>query len=92
MDQFKENFKGTATIQVKLRLALEKIAELENIVIDDEAIEAQYKKLADENKMDVEKVKSFIAAESLAGDLKSEKAFAIVRDSAEVTVVEPKAE
>ncbi len=92
MDQFKENFKGTATIQVKLRLALEKIAELENIVIDDEAIEAQYKKLADENKMDVEKVKSFIAAESLAGDLKAEKAFSIVRDSAEVTVVEPKAE
>lgn len=92
MDQFKENFKGTATIQVKLRLALEKIAELENIVIDDEAIEAQYKKLADENKMDVEKVKSFIAAESLAGDLKAEKAFAVVRESAEVTVVEPKAE
>ncbi len=92
IDQFKENFRAPAEIQVKLRLALEKIAELENIEVTEEALEEQYKNLADEHKMDVEKVKSIIAAESLKADIKSEKAFELVKNSAEVTVVEPKAE
>ena len=92
IDQFKENFRAPAEIQVKLRLALEKIAELENIEITEDAIEEQYKALAEEHRMDVEKVKSVIAVESLKADIASEKAFNLVKESAEITVVEPKAE
>ena len=90
LDQFKEGFRKPAEIQVKLRLALEKIAELENIEVDDAALEAEYAKLAEEHKMDVEKVKSVISAESLAKDIKAEKAFDLVKETAEVTETEAK--
>ena len=92
IDQFKENFRAPAEIQVKLRLALEKIAELEKIEIDDAALEEQYKNLADEHKMDVEKVKGIIPAESLKADLAAEKAFELVKTNADITEVEAKAE
>ena len=90
IDQFREGFRKPAEIQVKLRLALEKIAELENIEVDDAALEAEYAKLAEEHKMDVEKVKSVISAESLAKDIKAEKAFDLVKETAEVTETEAK--
>ncbi len=84
MDQFRENFKEAAEKQIKLRLALEKIAQLENIEASPEDIEAEYKKLADEHKMDVEKVKKIIDEKSLSEDIKVEKAFKAVKDSAEI--------
>lgn len=90
IDQFREGFRKPAEIQVKLRLALEKIAELENIEVDDAALEAEYAKLAEEHKMDVEKVKSVISAESLAKDIKAEEAFDLVKETAEVTETEAK--
>lgn len=92
IEQFKEQFRAPAAVQVKLRLALEKIAELENITIDDEALNAEYQKLADEHKMDIERVKAMIPAESLKKDLQVENAFKFVKENADVTVVEPKAE
>ncbi len=84
MDQFRENFKEAAEKQIKLRLALEKIAQLENIEASSEDIEEEYKKLADEHKMDVEKVKKIIDEKSLSEDIKVEKAFKAVKDSAEI--------
>ena len=92
IDQFKENFRAPAEIQVKLRLALEKIAELEKIEITEDALNEQYQKLADEHKMDLERVKAIISADSLKADIASEKAFELVKESAEITEVEAKAE
>ena len=92
IDQFKAQFRKPAEIQVKLRLALEKIAELENIEITEADLNAQYEKYADQYKMDIEKVKEVIPADSLTVDLKVEKAFDLVRENAEVTEVEAKAE
>ena len=57
IDQFKENFKVPAEKQVKLRLALEKIVELENITVTEEDIENEYKEMAENYKMEVEKVR-----------------------------------
>ncbi len=85
IDQFKENFKAPAETQVKLRLALEKIAELESIEVSEDELNEQYQKMADEHKMDVEKVKSIVPAENLKEDLKVEKAFNFVRDNAKIT-------
>ena len=92
IDQFKENFRAPAEIQVKLRLALEKIAELEKIEITEDALNEKYQKLADEHKMDLERVKAIISADSLKADIASEKAFELVKESAEITEVEAKAE
>lgn len=75
-------YRPEAEKRVKIRLALEKIAELENIQVDDEALEAEYNKLAENYKMDVEKVKEIIGKDGLAEDIKVEKAMDLVRENA----------
>jgi trigger factor len=85
MAAFRKTFEDQAQKQVKVRLALEKIAELENINVTDEDIENEYKEMAETYKMELDKVKSVVSAEALAEDLKVEKAFDLVRESAEVT-------
>lgn len=88
IEQFKESFRKPAEVQVKLRLALEKIAEIENIEATEEELEQHYKELAEEHKMDVEKVKSVVPADSLKIDLRIQKAFDFVKANAEITEVE----
>ena len=85
MDQFRATFKEPAATQVKLRLALEKIAELENIEVSEDELEKQYQELADEHKQDIAKVKELISTESLTQDIKVEKAFKFVKENAEIT-------
>ncbi|MCR4779753.1 MAG: trigger factor [Ruminiclostridium sp.] len=85
MEQFRNTFKEPALAQVKLRLALEKIAEIENLEITDEEIEKQYDHYADQYKRTVEDVKKLISEDSLRQDLGVDKAFKFVRENAEVT-------
>ena len=47
-------------------------------------IENEYKKLADSYKAKVEEVKTYIAKDALAEDIKVEKAMQLVRDNAKV--------
>lgn len=82
------SFKPQAERQVKLRLALEKIAELDGIVPTEEEIEAEYSKLAEAYKMEVEQVKNIIPTEDLSKDIAVEKAMGIVRDNAVVKAEE----
>lgn len=87
IEQFKENFKEPAEKQVKLRLALEKIAELESITASDEDVEKEYAEMAENYKMEIDKVKALVTVEALRKDIEVEKAFDIVRDNAEITEV-----
>jgi len=73
MADFRKNFSDRAAQQVKVTLALEKLAELEGVEVSDEDIEAEYVKLAGEH-MTVEQVKMYINAENMRSDLKIEKA------------------
>ena len=93
-NSFRFTFKVQAEKQVKIRLALEKIVEVENITVDDEAVEAEYVKLADAYKMEVEKIKSFVPAEEFVKDLAVNKAIDLIKDTAVITekVVDPAAE
>lgn len=84
MEQFRENFREAATKQIQLRLALEKIAKLENIEAAEEDLEKHYNDLAEEHKMEVEKVKNIISADALSEDVRVEKAFNFVKDNAEI--------
>lgn len=79
------SFRAQAERQVKVRLALEKIAQLENIQPTDEELDAEYEKIAKSYEMEADKVKAFIAKEDLAKDVAVEKAMSIVRDNAVVT-------
>lgn len=87
MDQFRANFTEVAKRQVDLRLALEKIAELENIEVSDEDLEKEYATMAEQYKMELDKVKAAIPAEAVKNDLRIEKALDLVRDSAKVEEV-----
>lgn len=84
-DTLKEMYRPDAERRVKLRLALEKIAEKENFEITADELDAEYNRLAEQYKMDVEDVKKAINGESLSADLKTQKAmdFAVDNSKAE---------
>lgn len=79
-----KSFLPQAERQVKIRLALEQIAKQEELKATDEEVAEEYKKLAENYKIDEEKVRMFIAPEDLQKDLAVEKAVKLVRDSANV--------
>lgn len=87
-DSIRQQFQPQAERQVKVRLALEKIAQLENIHPSDEEIEEEFAKLAKSYEIDVDKVKSFIPKDELVKDIAVQKAVDFVRDNA--VIVEDK--
>ena len=83
-DAVLEMYKPEAEKRVKMRLALEKIAKLEDIKPSEEEIEAEYKKMSESYQMDVEKIKEIIPVESVTEDLSVELAMKLVKDNAVV--------
>jgi trigger factor len=90
MDSFRKTFREQAERQVKIRLALEKIADIEKFEISDDEVEEEYKKYADRYNVDVEKVKVAIAKDTIVNDLQVGKAVDFIRDNA--IIKEEKAE
>ena len=90
IDDFKKSFRPQAEMQVKYRLALDKIVELENIKADEKDIESEYKKMADNYGLEVDKVKAAVPASELEKDIAANKAIDFVKANAVITEVEPK--
>ena len=84
VDQMKEGFRPQAERQVKLRLALEKIAELEGLKAAEEDLDQEYQKIAEQYKMEADKIKELIPAAELEKDICVEKAINLVRDNANI--------
>ncbi len=84
-DSIRQQFQPQAERQVKVRLALEKIAKLEEIVPTAEEIEEEFAKLAKSYEIDADKVKTFIPEDELVKDIVVEKAINLVRDTAVIT-------
>ena len=82
MDAFRKGFREQAEKSVKLRLALEKIAQLENIAPTAEEIDAEFAKFAEQYKMEVEQIKSMIPEGELVKDLAVGKAMDVVKGAA----------
>ena len=85
MAAFRANFAERAEKQVKIRLALEAVAAKENIVASDEEFEAEVKRIADQYKMEPEKVKAVVDAEAVKKDLAINKAIDFIKSKAEIT-------
>ncbi len=85
MEAFRKGFRDQAEKQVKIRLTLEKIAALEEIVPTDEEVEAEYSKMAEQYKLEVEKVKAFIPKSELVKDIAVGKAMVLVKENAEIS-------
>lgn len=85
LEKLKEQYKEQSEKQVKMRLAFEKIAEIEKLEPTSEDIENQYKEFADMYKMDVEKIKASIPEEELIKDIKVKKASEFIKENAKIT-------
>jgi trigger factor len=75
-------YRPQAEKRVKLRLVLEAIARQEDIKADDEALEAEYNKLAEAYNMKADEVKNFVSEDALSEDIRVDKAMQLVRDNA----------
>ena len=84
MGAFRAMFQGQAERQVKTRLALQKVVELEGITVSDKEREEEYAKMAEQYKMEVEKVKAIVSKEALEGDLKISNALEFIKKNAKV--------
>ncbi len=83
-------FRPAAEKQAKISVTLEKIAEVEGITASDEDIEAEFKSLAEQYELEVDKVKEMVPMDELTGSIKTRKAIKVIVDSA--VPVAPKAE
>ncbi len=90
LEQMRDQMRPQAESYVKTRLALEKVAELESIEATTEEIDAEYARLAENYKMEVEQIKSMIPAESLSEDIKVKKAMELVKANAVAPAAEAK--
>lgn len=81
-EKFNEDMKERATAQIKTRLALEKVAEIEEIEVSEEELNAEYEKMAENYKIDVEEIKKFVDEEGMKNDLKISKASDFIIENA----------
>ncbi|MBE6798362.1 MAG: trigger factor [Ruminococcaceae bacterium] len=92
IEDFKKTFIPQAEAQVKIRLGLEKIAELEKIVPTEDELNAEFEKMAKDYGLEVDVVKASVPATELAKDLAVQKAMDIVKDTAVLTEVDKRTE
>lgn len=85
LDTMRQQARPQAEKQVKVRLALEKIAELEKIEVSDEDLNAEIKRIADSNHITEDQVKEIVGAEAVRDDMKVERALNLVREKAVLT-------
>ena len=77
MDKLKEQFHPQAVRNLKTRLTLEKVVEAENIEVSEDAIDAEIKRMAEQYKVDFEKMKEFMTEDdkkNISMDLKIQEA------------------
>ncbi|WP_130868329.1 trigger factor [Intestinimonas massiliensis (ex Afouda et al. 2020)] len=84
MDMMREQAKAAALERVRRDLALNAVVAAENIQISDEELEEEYKRLADQYHMELDKVKEAVAADDIRKELSMKKAEQLIYDSAKV--------
>ena len=82
LDAIRGQLRPQAEKQVKIRLALEKIASLENLDATEEEINEEYTRIGAAYNVPVDEVKNMIAAEDIKADLLASKAMALVKENA----------
>ncbi len=92
VEEFKATFRPQSEKQVKMRLALEKIVEVEGITATEEELAAEYEKIAASYGMEADQVKAAISEKDVAHDVTLNKAIDLVKASAEIKEVAEKTE
>lgn len=84
LSAFRNIFREQAERQVKVQLAMKKIAELEGIEPSEEDINAEYDRLAEAYGLEAEKVRQFVPEESVKSDLTMSKTMEMLKENAVV--------
>ncbi|MBR3043483.1 MAG: trigger factor [Oscillospiraceae bacterium] len=84
MDQLRDEYEPQAKKEVTLRLALEKIADTENIQVSDEELDEALTEFAGQMQAPVEFVKSRIPVEDYRTDLRVQKVVELIKNNAVV--------
>lgn len=82
MGAFRAMFREQAERQVKVRLALQKIAAVEELTVSDTDLDEQYAKMAEQYGMEVDQIKKMIDADAVRADLQIDKALTFIRENA----------
>ena len=91
LETLRAQFRPQAEKQVKARLALEKIAELENLKASEEDINGEYARIAEAYGIEVKQVKASIDPEFIAADMNVKLALDAVKANAVVKAPKKKA-
>ncbi len=92
VEGLQEQYRERAEQQVRVRLGLAKIAEIEGFEATDEEIEAEYKKIADAYGMPIENVKGMVRSKDIAKDVYNQKAMELVKENVVYTDKSPETE
>ena len=84
IEALREQLRPQAERQVKMRLALEKIASLEALTATEEETNEEFQRISDAYNVPVDQVKSMIAVEDLNADIVVGKALKLVRENAKI--------
>lgn len=84
INTFREGFREGAVDQVRMRLALEAVARLENIEAAEEDIDAEIKLIADKYQMEEEKVRELMPSEEIAKDVRVNKAVKFIKSKSKI--------
>ena len=83
-EKMMEELKPQAEKRIKTRLVLEAIAKAENIEVSDEEFEAELNKMAEQYKMEIEKIKEFMGeyeSKQIREDIAIQKAVDVIVNS-----------
>ncbi len=86
VDQLKDQMRPQAERRIRTRLVLEAVVKEENIEASDELVEAEFKKMSDSYKMEVEQIKSIMGE----GGIKQLKEDIAVQEAVDFLVAEAK--
>ena len=82
LDMMRAQMRPQAEQQVKVRLALEKIAELENVTVSAEDVAAEYARIAESYNMPEEEVRKLVEEDGITADLRVKAAAEFVKSHA----------
>ena len=79
---FQEIMRPQAVFELQPDLLLDAIVKAENIELDDGELDETYNKMAEEYKMEVDKIKQYVDEKIIVLDMKRRKAAQLIRDTA----------
>ncbi len=85
LDDLRAQFRPNAEKQVKLRLALEKIAALESLTVSEEEIEAEYTRISEAYNVPADQVKAMVSVDDIKADMLVAAAMKFVKENAKVS-------